>query len=81
AKTGTAAEVTLVAASDLKVIGALQVAFLPTKRVGNGDNVYRAEIEMNKKDARLRPGMRCNITIVVNEAGDVALGPRKAGVK
>jgi multidrug resistance efflux pump len=81
AKTGTAAEVTLVAASDLKVIGALQVAFLPTKRVGNGDNVYRAEIEMTKKDARLRPGMRCNIAIVVKEAGDVALAPRKAGVK
>ena len=81
AKSGTAAEVTLVAASDLKMIGALKVAFLPTKRVGNGGNVYRAEIEMTKKDARLRPGMRCNIAIIVHEAGDVALGPRKAGVK
>ncbi|MHC4142784.1 MAG: efflux RND transporter periplasmic adaptor subunit, partial [Planctomycetota bacterium] len=81
AKSGTAAEVTLVAASEVKMIGALKVAFLPTKRVGNGGNVYRAEIEMSKKDARWRPGMRCNIAIVVNEAGDVALGPRKAGVK
>jgi multidrug resistance efflux pump len=81
AKSGTAAEVTLVAAPEVRMIGALKVAFLPTKRVGNGGNVYRAEIEMSKKDARWRPGMRCNIAIVVNEAGDVALGPRKAGVK
>ena len=81
AKTGTAAEVTLVAASDLKMIGALQVAFLPTKRVGNGGNVYRAEIEVTRRDARLRPGMRCNIAIVLHEAGEVVLGPRKAGVK
>ncbi|MHC5048245.1 MAG: HlyD family secretion protein [Planctomycetota bacterium] len=81
AKSGTAAEVTLVAAPDLKMIGALKVAFLPTKSVGNSGNVYRAEIEMTEKDARLRPGMRCNIAIIVKEAGDVALGPRKAGVQ
>jgi hypothetical protein len=63
------------------MLGALKVDFLPTRRVGNGGNVYRAEIEITRKDARLRPGMRCNIAIVVNEAGEVALGPGKAGAK
>jgi multidrug resistance efflux pump len=81
AKTGTAAEVTLVAAPDLKLIGALKVSFLPTNQVGKDGNVYRAEIELTGKDTRLRPGMRCNIAVIVSEADDVALGTGKAGVR
>jgi HlyD family secretion protein len=81
AKSGTAAEVTLVAAPDFKTVGPLRVAYLPSKRVGNGGNVYRAEIEMNERDPRLRPGMRCKVSIIVEEARDVALRPGEAVIK
>jgi multidrug efflux pump subunit AcrA (membrane-fusion protein) len=75
APSGTAAEVSLVAAPDIKTMGPLRVAFLPTGRGKGGGNVYRAEIEMDQRDPRVRPGMRCKVSIIVDDGSDVARGP------
>jgi multidrug resistance efflux pump len=71
-KSGKAAEVTLVAAPDLQTMAPMKVAYLPTGRRGS-KNVYRAEIEMNERDPRLRPGMQCKVSIFVDEPRDAAL--------
>ncbi|MHC4415276.1 MAG: efflux RND transporter periplasmic adaptor subunit [Planctomycetota bacterium] len=81
AKSGTAAEVTLAAAPDFKAMGRLQVAHLPTGRKGEDDNLYRAEIEMEKHDPRLRPGMRCEVSVIVEEARGAVLIPEAAVTK
>jgi multidrug resistance efflux pump len=76
AGSGTAAEVTLVADPDFKALGALEVTSLPTRRAGDGGNLYRAEIELDERDPRLRPGMRCRVSVLVDEAREVARAPK-----
>ncbi|MHC4129407.1 MAG: HlyD family secretion protein [Planctomycetota bacterium] len=77
ARSGTAAELTLVAVPDFKTMGPLKVAYLPTGRAGNDGNVYRAEIEIDAQEPRLRPGMVCKVSIVIDDARGAARGPQK----
>jgi HlyD family secretion protein len=79
AKTGAAAEVKVEAAPGFAATGALDVAFLPTGRKGE-ENVYRAEIDFEKTDPRLRPRMRCDIAVVLEEVRDAVLIPKGAVV-
>ena len=74
---GLVGEITTEAAPDYSGLGRIDVAYLPTGRKGE-ENLYRAEVALEKRDPRLRPGMRCTISIVVSEERDVVLIPRQA---
>ncbi len=58
---GEAVEVTVAAAPGYVAVGRLTVAALPTSRKGE-ENQYRAEVSLDRRDPRLKPGMRCTVT-------------------
>ena len=69
ARTGSAAEIEVVAVPDKKLTGALRVDMLPSSREGDM-NLYRATVPLSAEDPRFRPGMGCTVTVVetVNDA-------------
>jgi HlyD family secretion protein len=77
ARTGTAAEVS-VPALDVKWVAPLRVSALPTSRGSDGENLYEGTIALEKDDPRLRSGMRCKVTAVLEEVRDVVLIPNRA---
>ena len=52
--------------------------FLPTARNEKGQNLYRAELSLQRADARLRPGMACRVTVVLDEVRNAVLIPKRA---
>jgi macrolide-specific efflux system membrane fusion protein len=75
-KSGTAAEVVPTAAADLKMIGRLQVEYLPVK-----GGQFKATILIGKGDVRVRPGFACKVNVIVEEERDVILIPKTALVE
>ena len=75
-KSGTAAEIAPTAAPKLKLIGRLQVEYLPRK-----GGVFKATVHIGKGDVRLRPGFACKINVIVEEERDVVLIPKTALVE
>jgi len=75
-KTGTAAEIVPTAAPDLKLIGRLQVEYLPIK-----GGLFKATIHVGKGDIRVRPGFACKVKVIVEEERDVILIPKTALVE
>ena len=75
-KSGTAAEVVPTAASDLKMIGRLQVEYLPVK-----GGLFKGTIHLGKSDVRVRPGFACKVNVIVEEERDVILIPKTALVE
>ncbi|HEX5138777.1 MAG TPA: hypothetical protein VFY93_17525 [Planctomycetota bacterium] len=72
-KTGTAAEVRPVAAEDAKMIGRIDVEYLPGK-----GNVYKATVQLDQADMRVRPGFACKAVVILEEERDVVLVPAGA---
>jgi multidrug resistance efflux pump len=72
-KSGTAVEVTPVAAEDLKMVGRLEVEYLPQK-----GNVYKATVLLGQADLRVRPGFSCKAVVVLEEERDAVLVPKTA---
>ena len=72
-KSGTAVEVSPVAAADLKFMGRLEVDYLPAK-----GNVFPATIRLGKVGTRLRPGLTCTVKVIVEEERDAVLVPKTA---
>jgi multidrug efflux pump subunit AcrA (membrane-fusion protein) len=76
---GQAVTVTVAAVADLELVGRLKVSYLPTARSGSGENLYRAEVELDRSDPRLRPGMQCTVSIAAPESsGAVQVSGRSA---
>lgn len=80
-KSGTAAEVVPTAAPKVKLVGRLQVEYLPTK-----GGFFKAIVHLGKGDIRVRPGFACKVHVIVEEERDVVLIPKaalmdKAGAK
>ncbi|MHC4729982.1 MAG: hypothetical protein ACYS6Z_05225, partial [Planctomycetota bacterium] len=75
-KSGTAAEIVPTAAADLKLVGRLQVEYLPMK-----GGLFKATVHLGKGDVRLRPGFACKINVIVDEERDVILIPKTALVE
>jgi HlyD family secretion protein len=74
-KTGTAVEATPVAAEDAKMIGRLDVEYLPQK-----GNVYKATVQLDQTDMRVRPGFACKAVVILEEERDAVLVPKTAVV-
>jgi multidrug efflux pump subunit AcrA (membrane-fusion protein) len=74
-KTGTAVEVTPVAAEDAKMIGRIDVEYLPQK-----GNVYKATVQLDQTDMRVRPGFACKAVVILEEERDAVLVPKAAVV-
>ncbi len=72
-KTGTAVEVAPTAAEDAKMIGRLEVEYLPQK-----GNVYKATIQLGQTDLRVRPGFACKAVVILEEERDAILVPKTA---
>jgi multidrug efflux pump subunit AcrA (membrane-fusion protein) len=72
-KSGTAAEVVPTAAPKLKLVGRLQVEYLPLK-----GGVFKATVHLGKGNVRLRPGFACKVNVIVEEERDVVLIPKTA---
>ncbi|MCK6458421.1 MAG: hypothetical protein L6Q95_00830 [Planctomycetes bacterium] len=72
-KTGTAVEATPVAAEDAKMIGRIDVEYLPQK-----GNVYKATVQLDQTDMRVRPGFACKAAVILEEARDAILVPKTA---
>jgi multidrug efflux pump subunit AcrA (membrane-fusion protein) len=72
-KTGTAVEVTPVAAEDARMIGRIDVEYLPQK-----GNVYKATVQLDQTDMRVRPGFACKAVVILEEARDAILVPKTA---
>ncbi len=78
ARNGVAAEVTVPALEEFGTTGRLEVSYLATSRGGDGQNLYRAEIALEDRDSRLRPGMKCKVAIERGEAAGTAGAPEGA---
>jgi multidrug efflux pump subunit AcrA (membrane-fusion protein) len=74
-KTGTAVEVVPGAAEDAKMIGRLDVEYLPQK-----GNVYKATVQLDQTDMRVRPGFACKAVVILEEERDAVLVPKAAVV-
>jgi multidrug efflux pump subunit AcrA (membrane-fusion protein) len=72
-KTGTAAEVKPVAAEDAKMIGRIDVDYLPGK-----GNVYKATVQLDQTDMRVRPGFAGKVAVILEEERDAVLVPAAA---
>jgi multidrug efflux pump subunit AcrA (membrane-fusion protein) len=72
-KSGTAAEIVPTAAPKVKLVGRLQVEYLPLK-----GGMFKATVHLGKGDVRLRPGFACKVNVIVDEERDVILIPRTA---
>jgi hypothetical protein len=72
-KSGTAVEVTPVAADDVKMVGRLEVEYLPQK-----GNVYKATVLLGQADLRVRPGFACKAVVILEEERDAVLVPKTA---
>jgi len=72
-KTGTAVEVAPVAAEDVKAIGRLDVEYLPQK-----GNIYKALVQFEQTDPRIRPGFACKAVVILDEERDAVLVPKAA---
>jgi len=72
-KTGTAVEVAPVAAEDLKMIGRLDVEYLPQK-----GSIYKATVQFEQTDPRIRPGFACKAVVILEEERDAVLVPKTA---
>jgi multidrug efflux pump subunit AcrA (membrane-fusion protein) len=80
-KSGTAAEVVPTAAPKVKLVGRLQVEYLPGK-----GGLFEAIVHLGKSDIRVRPGFACKVHVIVEEERDVVVIPKaalmdKAGAK
>ncbi len=62
ARTGTASTISVGAAPDKKLTGALRVDMLPSSREGDA-NLYRAVVPVSAQDPRFRPGMGSTVTV------------------
>jgi hypothetical protein len=72
-KTGTAVEVVPTAAEDAKMVGRLEVEYLPEK-----GNVYKATVQLGQVDQRVRPGFACKAIVILEEERDAILVPKTA---
>ena len=72
-KTGTAVEVAPTAAEDAKMIGRLEVEYLPQK-----GNVYKGTVQLGQTDLRVRPGFACKAVVILEEERDAILVPKAA---
>jgi macrolide-specific efflux system membrane fusion protein len=68
-KGGMACEITPAASAELKLMGGLSVDPLP------GKGGFGAEIRLQASNRQLRPGMTCQVSIVLAEARDAVLVP------
>jgi len=75
-KTGVAAEIVPTAAPDLKLVGRLEVEFLPMK-----GGLFEATVHIGKGNIRVRPGFTCKVNVIVEEERDVVLIPKTALVE
>ncbi|MFI5402034.1 MAG: efflux RND transporter periplasmic adaptor subunit, partial [Planctomycetota bacterium] len=72
-KTGTAVEVAPVAAEDAKMVGRLEVEYLPQK-----GNIYKGTVQLGQTDLRVRPGFACKAVVILEEERDAVLVPKNA---
>jgi multidrug resistance efflux pump len=72
-KTGTAVEVAPGAAEDAKMVGRLEVEYLPHK-----GGVYKATVQLGPADLRVRPGFACKAVVILEEERDVVVVPKSA---
>jgi hypothetical protein len=72
-KTGTAVEIVPTASEDAKMIGRLEVEYLPQK-----GNVYKAAVQLGQVDLRVRPGFACKAVVILEEERDAILVPKTA---
>jgi multidrug resistance efflux pump len=77
ARSGRAVEVAVGAVPDFAATGRIETEALPSARDGN-ENIHRARVTFEKRDPRLGPGMRCALTVVVEEARGAVLIPLAA---
>jgi len=75
-KTGAAVEVKPAAAEDAKLIGRIEVEYLPTK-----GNVFKATVQLDQADLRVRPGFACKATVILEEERDAVIVPEAALVE
>jgi multidrug efflux pump subunit AcrA (membrane-fusion protein) len=75
-KTGTAVEVAPVAAEDAKMIGRLEVEYLPQK-----GNIYKGTVQLGQADLRVRPGFACKAVVILEEERDAVLVPKAAVIE
>ncbi len=80
ARSGTAARITVVAAPRFETVGRLEVEALPASRGGDGQNLYRGKVAIDAREPRLRPGMRCKVS-VATEQPSVSAAPPAQGVR
>jgi multidrug resistance efflux pump len=66
ARSGTAAKVTVPAAPRFETVGRLEVGMLPASRGGDSQNLYRATVALDAREPRLRPGMRCKVSLAAD---------------
>jgi membrane fusion protein (multidrug efflux system) len=62
-----------VASEDAKMIGRLDVEYLPQK-----GNVYKATVQLAQTDQRVRPGFACKAVVILEEERDAVLVPKTA---
>jgi len=72
-KTGTAVEVVPVAAENAKMIGRIDVEYLPQK-----GGIFKATVQLPQADMRVRPGFACKALVILEEERDAVLVPKTA---
>jgi len=72
-KSGTAVEVKPDAAKDVKLLGRIEVEYLPSK-----GNVFKATVQLPEADLRIRPGFTCKASVILEEARDAVIVPKTA---
>lgn len=77
ATSGKAASAKLAAIPDRELTGSIRVDPLPTSREAD-KNLYRAVVAIAKPDPRHRPGLGCEVTIVLDAVQDAVLAPLAA---
>jgi len=72
-KSGTAAEVIPTADPDVKLMGRMEMDYLPAK-----GNVFPATVLLGQTDLHLRPGLTCTVNVILEEERDAVLVPKTA---
>ncbi len=80
ARSGTAARITVAAAPRFETVGRLEVEALPASRGGDGQNFYRGKVAIDAREPRLRPGMRCKVSVAADQPS-VSAAPPAQGVR
>jgi multidrug resistance efflux pump len=78
ARSGTAAKITVAAAPRFETVGRLEVEALPASRGGDGQNLYRGKVAIDAREPRLRPGMRCKVSVAAEQPAVSAAPPGPA---